>query len=273
MRIQLLPHALARGGMNRGASPLVLVAVMLLSFAATVWMFAPEPSTEGILAGRPYVYQKLTAGNGIELHAIAAPPGNIGLKAIDRNVTDTRDYGINGGFFWEGHLLSIAVVNDRPVKGAAGDYGSGWFNTDRARGTLVWDGASGRFSVQVAESAEELRVTDRSQYWAQGGVSMGLKNENSWKAQALAEEFPAMEENRLRSGMVYDTDGRLWLLVTTTPCTGEQFRNAVKEKVAAGKLADGIFLDGDGSSQLQLGQLRIVGDRRPVYQMITVASK
>lgn len=270
MRIQLLPQALARGGRGRGTPPMVLFAVMLLFFAATVWLFAPKPGQGGIMAGRAYAYQKLTAGNGVELHAIAATPGKIGLKAIDRNVTETRDYGINGGFFWEGYLLSIAVVNDRPVKGAPGDYGSGWFNTDRARGTLVWDGATGRYSVQVAESAEELQVTDRGRYWAQGGVSMGLRNENGWKAQALSEEFPAMEENRLRSGMVYDTDGRLWLLVTTTPCTGEEFRNAVREKVASGKLVDGIYLDGDGSSQLQLGKLRIAGDGRPVYQMITV---
>lgn len=270
MRIQLLSRAMTGRSGERGAPPLALVAVMLLSFAATVWWFTPEPGTEGIQAGRAYGYRKLTAGNGVELHAIETRPGSIGLKAIDRNVTETRDNGINGGFFWEGYLLSIAVVNDRPVKGVPGEYGSGWFNTDRARGTLVWDEAARRFSVQVAESAEELQVTDRNRYWAQGGVSMGLRNESGWKAQALAEEFPAMEENRLRSGMVYDGDGRLWLLVTTTPCTGEQFRDAVKEKVAAGKPADGIFLDGDGSSQLQLGKLRIAGDRRAVYQMITL---
>lgn len=271
MRFQLFPRERVSIGREPRSPLFMLAVVMLFSFAVTVWWFAPpDRSTAGLRSVQPYSYKKLLATNGVELHAISTRPDNIGLKAIQANVTDTADNGINGGFFWEGQLLSISVINDKPVKGAPGDYGSGWYNTDRARGTLVWDAAAGRFSVQVAEAADELKVTDRSRYWAQGGVSMGLANENAWQAQALSEEFPAMEEKRLRSGMVYDTDGKVWLLVTTTPCTGTAFRDAVKEKVSPGKLADGIFLDGDGSSQLRLGKLRLVGDRRPVYQMITL---
>ncbi|WP_438447904.1 hypothetical protein [Gorillibacterium sp. sgz5001074] len=271
MRIQFISRDITRNGPAPGLPWPLLGAVVLLFFTCTVWLFAPEaPGKKGVLAGGHHGYRLLKASNGVELHTIDTLPGNIGLTAIQSNVTDTPDNGINGGFFWEGQLLSIAVLNDQPVKGAPGDYGSGWYNTDRARGTLVWDGVTGKLSVQVAEAADELKVTDRGRYWAQGGVSMGLANENSWKAQALSEEFPAMEENRLRSGMVYDKEGRIWLLVTTTPCTGEAFRDAVKEKIAPGKLLDGIFLDGDGSSQLKLDKLRIVGDRRPVYQMITL---
>jgi hypothetical protein len=272
MRIQFLSPGRARSGGEPGL-PFIMLAVMLLSFTATVWWLAPPETNQGVLINRPYSYKLLKASNGVELHAIRTPPDHLGLKAISSNVTETPDNGINGGFFWEGQLLSIAVVNDKPVKGAPGDYGSGWYNTDRARGTLVWDAVTGQYSVQVAEAADELKVTDRSRYWAQGGVSMGLHNENSWKAQALSEEFPAMEENRLRTGMVYDTEGQVWLLVTTTPCTGEAFRDAVVEKVAPGKLVDGIFLDGDGSSQLRLGKLRIVGDHRPVFQMITLLDR
>jgi hypothetical protein len=268
MRIQLLTASSLRRRSNQMPSPLLLVAVALLAFSATVWLFAPNPAHEAAM--RPYRYKGLMASNGILLHTIAVKPDNIGLKAIDTNVTETRDYGINGGFFWEGQLLSIAVINDWPVKGAPGDYGSGWYNIDRPRGTLVWDGLTGGFSVQVTDRAEELQVSSRSRYWAQGGVSMGLRNEPGWKEQALAEEFPAMEENRLRSGMVYDSEGMVWLLVTTTPCTGPAFREAVKEKIAPGKLVDGIFLDGDGSSQLQLDHVRLAGDHRAVFQMITL---
>lgn len=274
MRIQPIARDLLRRGGAAGVPWPMLAAVMLLCFAGTVWLLAPAaPDRIGVMSAASQGYRMLKASNGLELHTVDTVPEKIGLKAIRSNVTDTKDDGINGGFFWEGQLLSIAVVNDKPVTGKPGDYGSGWYNSERARGTLVWDGAMGQFSVQVAEGADELRVTDRSRYWAQGGVSMGLSNENAWKAQALSEEFPAMEEDRLRSAMVYDTEGRLWLVVTTTPSTGEEFRDAIKEMVAPGKLADGIFLDGDGSSQMKLGSIRIVGDRRPVYQMITLQER
>lgn len=268
MRFQLFPKTVVRRHKARTVSPALLAAVMLLTFSATVWLHAPNPAQEQ--AARPYQYKELVASNGVRLHVIATDPQNIGLKAIDTNVTATPDNGINGGFFWQGELLSIAVINDKPVKGVPGDYGSGWYNIDRPRGTLVWDGRTGRFSVQVTDRSEDLAVTDRSYYWAQGGVSMGLRNESGWKEQALKEEFPVMEDPRLRSGMVYDTDGKVWLLVTTTPCTGPGFRDAVKERVAPGKLVDGIFLDGDGSSQLQLKKLKLAGDQRAVFQMITL---
>ncbi|WP_258525941.1 hypothetical protein [Paenibacillus sp. YN15] len=245
-----------------------LAGVAILSFLMTVWLGGMLMSAPDGLTARGY--RELKAGNGVRLHAVRASPEKISLKAIETNVTDDPEDGMNGGFFWEGQLLSIAVINDRPVKGAPGDYGSGWYNIDRPRGTLVWDGATGELSVQVTDRAEELAVTDRSRYWAQGGVSMGLHNERFWQEQALLEEFPVMDEKRLRSAIVYDTDRRLWLLLSDGPCTGPEFRAAIKETVAPGKLDDGIFLDGDGSSQLKLGQFKLPGDRRTVYQMITL---
>lgn len=123
------------------------------------------------------------------------------LKAISSNVTQTRDFGINGGFFfWEGQLLSMAVMNDKPLKGAAGDYGSGWLNIDRPKGTLVWDAAARKFSVQVAEEAGQLEVTDRSRYWAQGGVSMSYRDESGWVEQAVKEDMPIMYEGGCAPG-------------------------------------------------------------------------
>lgn len=246
----------------------VLVAVMLAAFAVTLWLGVRLPGH--IAHHSSYVYKELTAPNGVRLHTIITTPDNIGLKAISSNVTKTKESGINGGFFWEGELLSIAVMNDAPVRGEAGEYGSGWFNIDRPRGTLVWDGRERRFSVQITDRSEELRVSDRASYWAQGGVSMGLRNDIGWKEQALKEEFPAMEEDRLRSGMVYDQMGRIYLIVSDVPCTGTAFRDAIKEVIAPGSLVDGVFLDGDGSSQLQLDKLRLAGDDRAVYQMIVL---
>ncbi|UJF34618.1 hypothetical protein [Paenibacillus hexagrammi] len=218
----------------------------------------------------PYVYQTKTASNQVELHTIRTTPEHIGLKAIASNITDLDVSGINGGFFWQGYLLSIAVEGDQPVKGKPGEYGSGWFNTDRKRGTLVWDEAAQAFSVQVVEKAEELQVKDRSRYWAQGGVSMGLQNEEHWAEQAVSEEMPVIDEKRMRSGIVYDKSNQVYLVVAPTPCTGDEFRNAIKEKVGNGQLVDGLFLDGDGSSQLKLADAALPGDHREVFQMITL---
>lgn len=253
---------------NYPAYTVFLGGIAILSFLMTVWLGWLLMSKPDGLTARGY--RKLHADNGVVLHAVRASPEKIGLKAIQTNVTEDPADGINGGFFWEEQLLSIAVTNDRPVKGAPGDYGSGWYNIDRPRGTLVWDGVTGGLSVQVTDRAEELVVTDRSRYWAQGGVSMGLHNEKLWQEQALLEEFPVMDEKRLRSAIVYDKDRQVWLLLSDGLCTGPEFRTAIKQTVAPGKLDDGIFLDGDGSSQLKLGQFKLPGDRRTVYQMITL---
>ncbi|TXK85987.1 hypothetical protein [Paenibacillus sp. N3.4] len=217
-----------------------------------------------------YTYAKLKANNGVVLHVLQTKPDNIALRAIDQNVTKTAQYGINGGFFYNGDLLSIAVTNDRPAKGEANDYGTGWYNTDVARGTLIWDQALRAFYIQVVKHAGELKVTDRNHYWAQGGVSMRLADAIGWEAQMIAEEMPAYDENRLRSAVAYDTSNHVWLIVTPTACTIEQFRSAILQKVAPGQLIDGVFLDGDGSSQLKSRQHQLQGDGREVYQMLEI---
>lgn len=218
-----------------------------------------------------YDYHELTARNGVKLHALVVDPEMIELRAADRPLGRYHVYGINGGFFYNNAVLSIAVNNDRPIQGPAGAYGSGWFNAKYARGTLVWDGAGGGFSVQVASAADELAVTDRSRYFAQGGVSMKLQDDAGWRAAAIdAEHLPNPDENRLRSGLAYDADGRLWLIVTPTRCTAEAFRSVVKATLAGGQLVDGIFLDGDGSAQLNAAETKLNGDSRDLRQVIVI---
>jgi hypothetical protein len=221
----------------------------------------------------PYSYQKVTTSNSIRLYAMRTHPNNIILKPIYTNVTQTDEFGINGGFFWNGDLLSIAVVNDLPLLRGQGDYGSGWYNIDVPKGTLVWDEITGRFSVQVAIEADQLKVTDRRHYWAQGGVSMSLQDEPGWIQQAILEEMPAFDESRLRSGVVFDRDQTLWLLVTDTPCTVAQFRAAAIELIGREHAVDGVFLDGDGSSQMRSAQMQLNGDSREVYQMLALKKK
>jgi hypothetical protein len=221
-----------------------------------------------------YKYQKLKAANGVILYTLRTDPDNVRLQAIDTNVTETTYYGINGGFFWEGSLLSIAVINNKPLQGNVGQYGSGWYNTGAdnnfKRGTLVWDGLLKHFSVQVVGKANELFVADADHYWAQGGVSMSLDKEYDWQYQMITEKMPSYDERHMRSGIVYDDYQRLYMIVTPTPCTIEEFRSAILEKLMNRHLVDGIFLDGDGSSQLKSRHARLAGDHRQVYQMLSL---
>jgi hypothetical protein len=244
---------------------LIYLLIMLTSFFVTI-LLLKQPQEKSPI----YEYSVSKGTNNVVLHIIRTRPSYIGLKAIKANITDLNNNGINGGFFWQGYLLSIAVINDRPVKGNPGDYGSGWFNTDRKRGTLVWDEKAKAFSIQLVEEAKELKVSDRAHYWAQGGISMSLRNEAGWAQQAAFEEMPAINEKRMRSGIVYDTHNNVYLVVTPTPCTGEEFRSSVIEMLGGGQLMDGLFLDGDGSSQLKVAQATLPGDNREIFQMITL---
>lgn len=223
------------------------------------------------MSGLPHVYEySRSAPNAdIELHLLSLPAEQIVLRADRLPLKEVQAYGINGGFFYESSLLSIAIMNDTPVNGNRGAYGSGWFNAKYPRGTLVYDAAAKRFSVQVVSSGGELRVTDLSRYWAQGGVSMNLHDDQGWAQAAAAEHLPFAEERRLRSGMAYDAAGSVWLIVTPAKCTAAEFRAAVQAQLA-GKGAEGIFLDGDGSSQMNTAEITLPGDSRPVVQMVAV---
>ncbi|TBL80360.1 hypothetical protein [Paenibacillus thalictri] len=263
-------RAASHTALNRKLYALLLLFAFLFGFGIAVKLHlhrAPEPPP---VIPPPYQYSKMTASNGVVLHAIQTSPDNISLKAITTNVTQTGEFGINGGFFYNGDLLSIAVTGDVPAKGQQGDYGSGWYNTDRRKGTLVWDEVTRRFSVQIAESSDELQVADRNRYWAQGGVSMSLTREQLWRDQALAEDMPAFDEKRLRSAVVYDSGQHVWLIASETKATVEEFREAVKMNVARGTLVDGVFLDGDGSTQLKCEEAELKGDTRAVYQMMAL---
>ncbi|BBI35810.1 hypothetical protein [Cohnella abietis] len=215
-----------------------------------------------------YTYGKAMANNGMELHYIRTKPSNITLEPIFNNVTVAPFYGINGGFFYQNALLSIAVVNDEPVSKEKGSYGTGAVNAKYARGTLVWDESLDVLSVQVVSKPSDLAVTDRSRYWAQGGISMSLDRDADWLEQAMAEQVPLPNDYCLRSAAVYDTEGNLYLVVSTIKGTLASFREAVVEQIGDGKLVNGIFLDGDGSSQLRSREAKLQGDGRMVVQML-----
>lgn len=237
--------------------------------AASAWAIG----SGGQKPAKHYSYGVYMSSGGVKLHAMKTAPDNIALKKIASNVTQTDDYGLNGGFFWNGDLLSIAVVDGLPLKGAPHDYGSGWYNIDVPKGTLVWDAALRRFDIQVVLEAGELKVAGGGRYWAQGGVSMSLQREADWAEQARKEDMPAFGEPRLRSGIAYDRQSNVWLLASDKPCTAALFRDAVKEVIAPGLLVDGLFLDGDGSTQMKNGSVALKGDQREVYQMVALKQR
>ncbi|WP_223879922.1 hypothetical protein [Paenibacillus spiritus] len=244
--------------------------LLLLSAALLIWS-VKRPDSKVLFQGQPhaYKYEEYVSSEGVRLHLMRVAPGDVELRAAGVPLKETAAYGINGGFFYEKALLSIAIMNDRPAGGDERGPGSGWFNAKYARGTLVWDGASRLFSVQVVSSGDDIAVLDRGHYWAQGGVSMNLGDEAGWTAAAAAQRLPFSEERRLRSGMVYNAAGELRLIVSSTLCTGEAFRRAVLEAVP-GEGREGIYLDGDGSSQMNADEAVLTGDGRPVMQMIAV---
>lgn len=100
-----------------------------------------------------YSYGMGTGRNGVILHWIKTSPKNIILKSINATIPGMAAYGLNGGFFYKGDILSIAVNNDLPVKGRRGDYGVGWYHEGNYhRGTLVWDNQTRQFSVPFVKN-------------------------------------------------------------------------------------------------------------------------
>lgn len=255
-----------------------IVAILLVIFAvAGLLLMLLVQSLSGKSERRGAAIEQINSyayaaeeANGMKLHILKTKPANVSLEVISNNVTLADRVGINGGFFYGEALVSMAVVGGKPVNGTKSEYGSGWENMKYARGTLVWDGEADSLSVQVVRQATEVKVKDATRFWAQGGISMSLGDDAAWKAQATAEQAPFPDDERLRSGAVYDGGGFLYLIVSETPGTLESFRSAIQEMFAAGQLVDGIFLDGDGSSQLLSKEMKLAGDNRPVVQMIRI---
>jgi len=248
-------------------------ALLACSIALAAWLLVPSKLAE-VFDGLPhrYTYAEAETAGLPKLYMMAVAPEDVELRADKLPLRQIPAYGINGGFFYEDTLLSIAVMDDTPVNGKRGDYGSGWFNAKYARGTLVWDGAEKKFSVQVVSSADELRMSDRGNYFAQGGVSLNLANDAGWEKQSVREHLPFAEDQRMRSGLVYNDAGQLWLIVAPEPITAAEFRSALLAGVP-GEGREGIFLDGDGSSQMNADEAVLTGDGRMVVQMIGVSAE
>ena len=226
-----------------------------------------------------------TSRKTINLEFMRTDASNIilrSIKSLRTTVPGSNFFGINGGVFDNTlQLLSIAVNDDKPVDGKAGGTGVGWGNSIR-RGTVRWDGATGSTGVSVVNTASEIIVTDRTSYWAQGGLSMNLEIEaiEDWENSIIQEQPEGLrwKENAARSGLVYEISGKLgdrqttvFLVITRTPCTFWEFRQATK--LGFPYAIDGIFLDGGGSTQINCAETSFDGDGRVIPQMIGLKAR
>ncbi|WP_082197954.1 hypothetical protein [Bacillus sp. FJAT-26390] len=249
-----------------------IVAILAIMLYFMIMSLGNKSASDPLAAekGLHYTYFSEASFNGMKLHVLQTKPAYVTLETINNNVTLAGKVGINGGFFYGNQLLSIGMVDSLPVNKEIGNFGTGNENVKYARGTLVWDGASDALSVQVARHASELRVKDHTRFWAQGGISMSLGNDDEWIQQTIKENAPFPDDNRLRSAAVYDNAGALYLIVSETKGSLAVFREAIVASIGDGKLVDGIFLDGDGSSQLFSSEAALPGDNRPVVQMLRI---
>lgn len=229
----------------------------------------------GVVLMANYYYSSVTATNGVKLHYIKTSPNNITFEKIDGNINETDSYGINGGFFNSSdrsQLYSIAVINHEPINGEPGGYYSGWQNAEYDRGTLIWDPVARKYTVARINTASEIDsnelVTDLDNYWAQGGVSMSLGDDDNWEE--IAEEENINNSNTYRTGMVFAQGSSLWLIVSEGACTPATFREAIKEKVGSGTLTDGIFLDGSTCSQFKCKEKTIVRSRMIAQKIVLI---
>jgi len=217
-----------------------------------------------------YTYDTATYG-GVTLQYIKTSPLKVRPTYLNPSATvpASKKYGINGGFFYQNSILSIAVVNDVAVTGNYQDFVGGWVNDKYARGTLVWDGKARKYDVPILESASDIKVSDRGNYWAQGGISMSLQDDNGWYKRAKEDQhMPNIDGKTARTALVYNSGLNIWLVVSFTDCTATAFRNAIKNTIAVGTLQDGIFLDGGGSTSIKCDY--VSQGTRPVPEMLAL---
>lgn len=173
-------------------------------------------------------------------------------------------------------MLSLTVNNDVPVGSLVyrdTGYGSGWANVNYARGTVFYDGVNRALGVRIVSTADQISVTNRSNYWAQGGVSMSLQDDANWRNIAVTQQnLPNPDGVIQRAGLVYSSSGYIYLVMTASGepgATAAQFRQAIKQTLGA---LDGIFLDSSGSAQMLSAEFRNSGDGRKVKTMVGIIS-
>lgn len=167
---------------------------------------------------------------------------------------------------------TFLMINGNIISGTASASG-GSANAVYTRGTLIWDNAAKKFHCKVLQTKAQIEnyITTKTNYWAQGGVSLALgKTTSAWKTMIVAngENIPGgLTGSTYRAGLVYNSSNNIWLVVSDGMCTIEAFRAAIIEKVGSGTLVDGISLDGSTCTQMVCSEKSVLGDR-PIMSVL-----
>lgn len=196
---------------------------------------------------------------------------NIVLASLGetRNLLNSGEYGINGGFFDVGlnQTLNIAVNNGVPVIGQ-GVYGG--LQNHMLYGTLIWTGSA--FTFQERTYASQITG---SHVWAQGGYPMYLQY-SDWRTRIGEDWLTIIDANsaRPRTGIVGTSNGDVYLIISPS-ATVAGFRSAIQAYV--GSVSTALILDGGGSTQLRCrnasGAEVGYSQSRPLLQIIKLEDK
>ena len=265
-----------------------------------------------------YEFDSVTV-DGITLNYIKTVPSNIELLENDGTVPEASNLdapaAINGGYFNDDlDLLSIAVNDGEALDGINGEANN---FSQIERGTLYWDGETNTTGVQPVRTIEELEdleingepvISDPNNYWAQGGISMGLKlleatspytGENEGLSQQTYDEDldgvngqdtaqrprTALIHDNLSNNGTGETGSEVYLITTQNPIqdvvTFGEFRAAIRKaftdtegpaEVDDVNAEGGIFLDSGGSTQIKTPEFEDDGDGRAIPQIVALKS-
>lgn len=204
----------------------------------------------------------VTGKGYIRLRYIKTSPKNIKLTHISGTVPGSGLLGINAGYFDDSSqdVYSICIQNSSTV--TSGHTYNGYYNVTsagtKARGTLVWDDPWRTYRLQTIEAADEITIGDPDNYWAQGGVNLFLKNDTSWnnlinsptKGEYISDQSPNAQYNR--SALLYGTSLNIYLVISETKCSLDQFRTAIKLGIDTANGIEGIILDGANATQMNV---------------------
>lgn len=198
----------------------------------------------------------------IRLKWIKTSPRNIKLTPITSTVPASKLLGMNAGFFDDASqdVYSICIQNSKTV--THGRTYNGYYNVTsvgtKARGTLVWDDPFRTYRLQTIEAAHELSIGDPDNYWAQDGVNLFLSSNSSWsnlihspkKGEYISDQSPTDAYNR--SALLYGSSLNVYLVISETKCTLDQFRTAIQLGVEPSNGTNGIALDGANATQMNI---------------------
>lgn len=194
------------------------------------------------------------------IHYMKTTPDRLTLREhLDNLDNCSYDNAINASFFNRitDEAMSIALVNDMAVTDGGDiqveDHIRAAFVYDKKAEEIPGDEAIG---IQLGiETKYDISVYDRRRYLAVGGIEWGgqLNGGSTWTQ---------------RTALVHDRDGYVYLIATEDGIRQADWEEAIEYFVD--DFADGLHLDGGGSSQMRYDGQMVVDSSRKVPVIITV---